>query len=223
MIWCGRAGLRQRRRGGKSKGGQAGAYHPPIVRAHSLASSHIGEIALFDRLHRNIGRGRGDIWQRRDFFGQNATIGRHILNPHLQQVVEISRDQMRLLNLGNAGHGGVERGERGLSGICQAHLDESDVVKAQADRIKYGAVAKDKTLGLQPAQAGLRRAFRQANLACKIRYRDAPIGRHCRQNRPVKPVQAREVILSQFPLQIQHNRTVADRFTVRSPSATAIV
>ena len=84
-------------------------------------SSHVAETVFLDRLHGDIGRGGGDMRQGRDMLRQNAPVIAHVLRPDLQQVIEIACDQMRLLDLGDAGDGGVEDaavtdrdGERGL-------------------------------------------------------------------------------------------------------------
>ena len=124
--------------------------------------------------------------QARDRRAQHPAIALNIGAAHLEQVVERPRDQVALLNFRDLRHRRVELRQRGLSGVAKAHFDKGDMIAPQLGRVKRGSVAQNEPLGLKPAHAHLRRAFRQSHTAGQFRHRQAPIPGEFRQNLTVE-------------------------------------
>src|SRR6056297_2701815 len=85
-------------------------------------SNHIRQRTFLDRLHRHVGRGIRDMRQGGNLFSQNPAIVFHVLRADLEEIVEIAGNQMRLLDLWDLAHRGLEFGQCRLARFVQAHL-----------------------------------------------------------------------------------------------------
>ncbi len=139
----------------------------------------------------------------RDLLGQNLSIAAHVRGAHLEKVVEIPRDQMRLLDFRDLDHRLVERGQRGLAGLGHLHFDKGDVIQPEPDGIKQRTVALDGAHLLEPPQPGLCRGFRQADPPRQFGDRHPPIACHFLQDRAVESVQFRNIQFACLPCQNQ--------------------
>ena len=144
---------------------------------------------LLHGFHGDIGRCIRDMGKGRDHFAQKFPIFRHVAGPHLEQIIEIPGNHMRLLDLGHLGDRLVEGGQRRLAGVAQTHLHESHMIEPEADRVQKSAVADDDTGLLQPAQPRLCRGFRQADTFGEIGDADPAIAGQFGQNRLIESVE----------------------------------
>ena len=131
------------------------------------------------------------IGQHRDFLGQNQPIPRHAGCAHLQQVVELPRDQMALLDLGNFQHRRVEFSKRGLSRVRQLDLNKSNVIPPQPDRIKERPIAPNNTAIFQPFQPRLSGRFREPDPPRQLGHADPPFNGDNIENLAIKTIQLR--------------------------------
>lgn len=95
------------------------------------------------------------MWQRRDFLGQNNPIIGHAACPNLHQLIKVPGYQMHLLELGNPGHGLIERCQSRLAGIAQSHLDERHMILTQPNGIDQRLISFDNSSCFQPLKARL--------------------------------------------------------------------
>ena len=93
--------------------------------------------------------------QGRDLLGQHLAIGPHVRGAHLHQIVEISRNQMALLDLGNFRHRRGKGRQRRLACILEPDLDKGHMIQPQADRIEQRPVTADHPGLFQPPQPRL--------------------------------------------------------------------
>ena len=107
MIRPIRAGIYSKR-DRKTYGGKYKAHDLRMAQS-ARRSSHIPETDFLDCLHRDKGRGAGHMRQRRNLFPKYAPIGLHIAGAHFQQIVEIARNHMGLLDFLNLGNRLIER------------------------------------------------------------------------------------------------------------------
>ncbi len=95
-------------------------------------------------------------------------------------------------------HRRVEGGQRRLSGIGQAHLDESHVIASDPDRVQQRPVAGDHAVLFQPFHPRLGRGFRQSDARDQIGDADPAIGRYPVENRVVEAIKLRQGRLHRF-------------------------